>query len=90
MSPRTLQRQLSNEKTNFKTLLHNTLFDLAKQMLRKKDLTISEISYMLGYSDLGNFSRSFKKKIGLQSIGISPEKIHTCIKEQINQREKSI
>jgi AraC-like DNA-binding protein len=68
MSPRTLQRQLSNEKTNFKTLLHNTLFDLAKQMLRKKDLTISEISYMLGYSDLGNFSRSFKRKIGCSPL----------------------
>lgn len=64
MSPRTLQRQLSNEQTNFKTLLQNTIFALAKQMLRQKDVTISEISFMLGYSDLGNFSRSFKKFTG--------------------------
>ena len=68
MSPRTLQRQLSNEQTNFKSLLQDTVFDLAKQMLRREELTVSEISYMLGYSDLGNFSRSFKKKIGCSPL----------------------
>lgn len=72
MTSRTLQRQLSNEQTNFKTLLQTTLFDLAKQMLRQKELTISEISYMLGYSDLGNFSRSFKRY-----NGCSPQEYRT-------------
>jgi AraC-like DNA-binding protein len=61
MSSRTLQRQLSNEKTSFKILLQDTRINLAKQLLTKSVFTISEISYMLGYSDLGNFSRSFKK-----------------------------
>jgi len=64
VSSRTLQRQLSEERTSFQSILQDTRFDLAKQMLRQKQLTISEISYMLGYSDLGNFSRSFKKYTG--------------------------
>ena len=63
-SARTLQRYLSKENTNFKAILQDTRFDLAKEMLKQNDLTISEISYTLGYSDLGNFSRSFKKYTG--------------------------
>jgi AraC-like DNA-binding protein len=65
MSSRTLQRQLSNEKTSFKELLQDTRSDLAKQLLKNRSFTISEISFMLGYSDLGNFSRSFKRQTGL-------------------------
>jgi AraC-like DNA-binding protein len=64
VSPRTLQRMLSNENTSFKSLLQDTRFDLAKKLLKQKELSISEISYMLGYSDLGNFSRSFKRYTG--------------------------
>jgi len=64
MSSRTLQRQLSSERTSFKELLQDTRSDLAKQLLTQKSFTISEISFMLGYSDLGNFSRSFKRQTG--------------------------
>ena len=65
MSPRTLQRQLNYERTSFKILLQDTRFDLAKHLLKQRSFTISEISFMLGYSDLGNFSRSFKRQTGL-------------------------
>jgi AraC-like DNA-binding protein len=65
MSPRTLQRQLSNEKTCFKHLLQDTRFELARGLLKQEEFTISEISYMLGYSDLANFSRSFKRHAGV-------------------------
>lgn len=64
VSPRTLQRMLSNENTSFKLVLQDTRFDLAQKLLKQKDLSISEISYMLGYSDLGNFSRSYKRFTG--------------------------
>jgi len=63
-SARTLQRQLSDENTSFSNILKETRINLAKSLLAKNDLTISEISYTLGYSDLGNFSRSFKKITG--------------------------
>ena len=64
LSARTLQRKLSDEQTTFKDLLQETRFGIAKQLLKQSQLSVSEISYMLGYSDLGNFSRSFKKYIG--------------------------
>ena len=73
-SARTLQRYLSRENTSFKSVLQDTRFDLAKEMLRRNVLTISEISYTLGYSDLGNFSRSFKKYTGL-----SPQKYRNSV-----------
>lgn len=65
LSSRTLQRKLSDENTTFKELLHETRFGIARKLLEQNSLTVSEISYMLGYSDIGNFSRSFKKYVGL-------------------------
>lgn len=74
VSPRTLQRMLSNENTSFKALLQDTRFDLAQKLLKQKELSISEISYVLGYSDLGNFSRSYKKY-----AGISPQEFRNSL-----------
>jgi AraC-like DNA-binding protein len=65
VSSRTLQRMLARENTNFKTILQDTRIELAKQLLSRETLTVSEIAYYLGYSDLGNFSRSFKNYTGL-------------------------
>ncbi len=65
VSSRTLQRMLARENTNFKTILQDTRIELAKQLLSRETLTVSEIAYSLGYSDLGNFSRSFKNYAGL-------------------------
>lgn len=64
ITARTLQRKLSAEQTTFKELLQETRFGIAKQLLKQNQLTVTEISYMLGYSDIGNFSRSFKKFVG--------------------------
>ncbi len=68
LSARTLQRKLSEEETSFKEILQETLFGIAKQLLLQNHLTVSEISYLLGYSDLGNFSRSYKKYCGMSPV----------------------
>lgn len=68
ITARTLQRKLSVEQTTFKEILQETRFGIAKQLLKQNQLTVSEISYMLGYSDIGNFSRSFKKYVGESPI----------------------
>lgn len=65
LSARTLQRYLSSEETSFKNILQDAKMDIARQLLKEDHLTISEIGYMLGYSDIGNFSRSFKKNTGM-------------------------
>ena len=65
ISARTLQRQLEAESTSFKEILLETKFEMAKKLLKRDQMTISEISLTLGYSDAGNFSRSFKKQVGM-------------------------
>jgi AraC-like DNA-binding protein len=37
----------------------------SKEFLKRKDLTISLVAYKVGYNDLGNFERHFKKVTGI-------------------------
>lgn len=64
MSPRNLQRRLQQEGTSFKSLLETTRKDLAKQYIRNSNLSINEITFMLGFSEPANFTRAFKRWTG--------------------------
>ncbi len=61
MSLRTLQRKLNEEGTSFKQLLDETRRELADQYIRNPMVSIGEITYLLGFSEPGNFSRAFKR-----------------------------
>uniref|UniRef100_UPI00260D01D3 helix-turn-helix domain-containing protein n=1 Tax=uncultured Alcanivorax sp. TaxID=191215 RepID=UPI00260D01D3 len=37
----------------------------AQRLLEKPDLSISEVAYTLGYSDVANFSKAFKRWSGV-------------------------
>ena len=65
MSPRTLQRRLSEEKTNYKKILEETRRQLAERFIRDRGLTLNEITYLLGFSEISSFSRSFKNWTGM-------------------------
>lgn len=64
MSLRTLQRKLSEEKTSYKSLLDETRRELANQYLRQACLSVSEVTYLLGFSEPSNFARAFKRWTG--------------------------
>jgi AraC-like DNA-binding protein len=64
----TLQRQLSAENTNYKEIRENTRRDLAEQYVREGHYSLSQIAYLLGFSDQSNFSRAFRRWTG-QSPG---------------------
>ena len=64
MSLRTLQRKLSEENTSYKTLLDETRKELANQYLRQACLSVSEVTYLLGFSEPSNFARAFKRWTG--------------------------
>ncbi len=64
MSVRTLQRQLQMEGTSFVNILHKTRWELARQYVRDTDMDLTEIAFLLGFSELSTFSRSFKKWTG--------------------------
>ena len=61
ITPRTLHRRLEGEGTSYKQLLEGVRRTLALAHLRQGRLTIEEIAYALGYSDLSNFRRAFKR-----------------------------
>jgi AraC-like DNA-binding protein len=60
MSPRTLQRRLTNEKTSFKQLLTQARQEQAREYLADPLLDIKEVAYLLGYEDQNSFYRAFR------------------------------
>ena len=61
----TLQRQLSGEGTSFQQLRDQTRRRLAEEYIRQNELSLSQIAYLLGFSDQSNFSRAFKRWTGM-------------------------
>ncbi|HLV77770.1 MAG TPA: helix-turn-helix domain-containing protein [Marinobacter sp.] len=64
VSSRTLKRRLAERDTNYREIVEAVLKDRAIQLLRYTNQSISEIAYELGYADLSNFSRAFRKWTG--------------------------
>jgi AraC-like DNA-binding protein len=69
MSSRTLQRKLRIEGVTFKKMLNELRFELAKDYLKKPDLSIKEVSYLLSYAEPSVFIRSFKSLGGVTPNG---------------------
>lgn len=61
MSSRTLRRQLANADTSFRSVLNEVRQALAIDYLCSTDLSVDEISFLLGYSETSNFRHAFKQ-----------------------------
>ncbi len=72
LSSRSLQRRLNKNGTTFKQLLREVRQDLAGEYLLKKDFSLAEIAFQLGFSEQSSFTRAFK-----QWTGQTPGKFHT-------------
>ena len=59
MSSKTLARQLSAERLTFSKVLRELRSTLAHRYLADKDLSVSQIAWLLGYKELGAFTRAF-------------------------------
>jgi AraC-like DNA-binding protein len=59
--------KLINRHTNqsFLDILNNLRIEKARQLLANSGLRIHEVALQCGYSDLGHFSRNFKKLTGV-------------------------
>jgi AraC-like DNA-binding protein len=66
----TLQRRLGEEGTSFSALLEETRRGLARSYIAQGQLPLTEIAYMLGYSENSAFTRAFNKW-----YGASPRKV---------------
>jgi AraC-like DNA-binding protein len=60
ISRRTLQRRLTARESSFKQLLQNMREELALRYLCDARLGITEIAFLLGYSDQASFSNAFR------------------------------
>lgn len=63
-SPRTLQRKLKEEGVSFQSITESVKSELALALLKKRELTVNEIAYRLGYAEPSVFRRAFKKWMG--------------------------
>ena len=64
MSTRSLQRRLREEGTSYRELLEETRRELATQYMRQSNLSVNEITYLLGFSEPANFTRAFRRWTG--------------------------
>jgi AraC-like DNA-binding protein len=68
MSTRTLKRKLAEHHTTYSAIRDDLRRQRALLLLDNRDLSIGEIATKLGYSELPNFSRAFKKWTGLTPV----------------------
>ncbi|MCP3674209.1 MAG: helix-turn-helix transcriptional regulator, partial [Gammaproteobacteria bacterium] len=64
MSERTLRRRLANEGTSFQEAKNTARRKWAKYYLSKSNLSLTEIAFELGFSELSAFSRAFRHWVG--------------------------
>ena len=65
VSRRTLQRRLADRDTQFMQVLQEVRVGLAERYLEDERLGITEIAFLLGYTDQGSFSSAFKSWHGV-------------------------
>ena len=78
ISERHLRRLLLNEGLNFQLLRQQILEKKAKQWI-KDNQTISEISFRLGFSELREFRRAFKKWTGYSPTEYKKSKLMSSV-----------
>lgn len=64
VSKRSLQRKLREEGETFRSLLTQVRMSLADRYLQNEDYSVTEIAFLLGYTDTSAFSRAFKTWFG--------------------------
>lgn len=64
ISKRTLNRYLEREKTSFREITRRVQHELARERLQKGQMSVSEIAFSLGFTDVANFTRAFRNLEG--------------------------
>jgi AraC-like DNA-binding protein len=67
-SPRTIQRRLHDRGLSFNDVVANTRLELSRRYLADPSLTLTDVAFLLGYSDLSAFSRAFRRWTGRTAI----------------------
>lgn len=65
LSERSLQRRLGEEGLSWSRLLDNTRRALAERHLHTPGMSLTQLAFLLGFSDVSSFSRAFRKWFGV-------------------------
>jgi AraC-like DNA-binding protein len=64
MSPRSLTRHLAEEGTTFGEILEQLRRRLAARYLADDRMSVQQIAWLLGYSEVGAFNHAYKRWTG--------------------------
>jgi AraC-like DNA-binding protein len=65
MATATLKLKLAQRGTSFQLLMNEIRAEFARSYLRQPNLSITEITFLLGFTDVSNFTRAFKRWMGV-------------------------
>jgi AraC-like DNA-binding protein len=65
LTPRTLQRKLSEVNASFQQVLDRTRFAMAKDYLAQPGLSLVDIAFLLGYQEQSAFNHAFREWSGM-------------------------
>ena len=65
MSERSLRRRLAEEGTSFGEVLDHLRHRLAVRYLRDQHVSLKQVAWLLGYSEVGAFNHAFKRWTGI-------------------------
>ncbi|MBA36060.1 MAG: AraC family transcriptional regulator [Oleispira sp.] len=65
ISRRKLHNKLEQKNTSYQEILENLRSNLAKQYIEQKNVSFSEIAFLLGFTDTSNFARAFRRWTGV-------------------------
>lgn len=72
VSERTLARRLTTENTSYREMVDHTRATMASALLDDPGLSLTEISYLLGFSDQSSFTHAFRRWTGLPPKSARP------------------
>ncbi|WP_416391782.1 AraC family transcriptional regulator [Alloalcanivorax xenomutans] len=64
VSARTLKRHLQQAGSSYRQVQDAVLYERARALLKDRHQRVSDVAYALGYNDVANFSRAFKRWSG--------------------------
>jgi AraC-like DNA-binding protein len=65
VSARTIDRHLKKESLQFRDLSQQVRFERACELLEQPGATVAQVALSLGFSDAANFSRAFRRVLGV-------------------------
>ena len=64
LTPRTLQRRLNDEGVSYQVVVDQLRAELAARYLETEGLSVTEVAFLLGYSEASAFARAYKRWTG--------------------------